>query len=384
MKFVDEATIRVQAGKGGDGCMSFYHGRNIPKGGPDGGDGGDGGDVNLVGHESLNTLVDLRFQPLLRAEKGKAGGSVNKKGARGEDLDVPVPVGTTIVDDETLEVIGDVTRPGERLCVASGGRMGRGNCFFKSSTNRAPRRTTKGEEGEVRRLRLQLKVIADVGLLGMPNAGKSTLISRVSASRPKIADYPFTTLTPNLGVVRAGDDGFVMADIPGLIRGASSGAGLGTQFLRHLARNRLLLHLVDVAPVDGSDPVDNVRVIEAELAAYSQGLLDRPIWIVVTKIDAGDPDDVVARLTQAYPERPVLAISAVSGAGVDPLMHRLMTYISARRELLRDDAEAAAAESQLQHRIGQDVLAHAVAMRGRQRDDSNDEDEDVEVIYRSE
>ena len=382
MKFVDEVTVRVHAGKGGDGCMSFYRGRHIAKGGPDGGDGGDGGDVALVGHASLNTLVDLRFQPLLRAEAGKAGGSANKKGATGACLEVPVPVGTTVIDDETLEVMGDVTEPGQRLIVASGGRMGRGNTFFKSSTNRAPRRTTKGETGEVRRVRLQLKVIADVGLLGLPNAGKSTLISAVSASRPKIADYPFTTLTPSLGVVQRGDDGFVMADIPGLIRGASQGAGLGTQFLRHLARNRLLLHLVEAFPLDGSDPVDNVRVIEAELSAYSAALLERPIWIAVTKCDAGDHIPVVERMREALPGRSIVAISAVTGEGVDSLLDALMSEVHAHREAMAD-ATRAEREQDLQMRIAADVLRHAVVERARREDDADVDDEgEIEVIYR--
>ena len=244
MKFVDEVTIRVQAGKGGDGCLSFFRGRNNPRGGPDGGDGGNGGSVFLVGHTSLNTLVDLRFQPLIQAEYGRAGGSANRTGANGTDVNVAVPIGTTVIDDETLEVVGDITDTEDVLCVARGGHFGRGNAFFKSSTNRAPRRTTRGEAGDTRILRLQLKVVADVGLLGLPNAGKSTLISRISASRPKIADYPFTTLIPNLGVVRVAEDAnFVVADIPGLVPGASGGAGLGMRFLRHLVRTRLLLHM---------------------------------------------------------------------------------------------------------------------------------------------
>ncbi|MFU8817487.1 MAG: GTPase ObgE, partial [Pseudomonadales bacterium] len=247
MQFIDEASIRVEAGKGGNGCLSFRREKYIAKGGPDGGDGGDGGDVILVADHALNTLVDFRFQPLYRAQHGQPGSGRNKTGARGQDSRVRVPVGTSVVDEETLETLGDLTEEGDELLVAHGGRRGLGNTRFKSSTNRAPRRTIPGAPGEVRQLRLQLKLIADVGLLGMPNAGKSTLISSVSAARPKVADYPFTTLTPSLGVVKrpGRDASLVMADIPGLIRGAAEGAGLGVQFLRHLARTRILLHLVE-------------------------------------------------------------------------------------------------------------------------------------------
>ncbi|MED5555927.1 MAG: Obg family GTPase CgtA, partial [Pseudomonadota bacterium] len=320
MKFVDEVTIRVQAGKGGNGCLSFFRGRNIARGGPDGGNGGNGGSVFLVGHKSLNTLVDLRFQPLIRAEHGSAGGSANRTGRNGADLIVAVPIGTTIIDDETLEVVGDITDPEDSFCVARGGQFGRGNVFFKSSTNRSPRRTTKGDPGDTRMLRLQLKVIADVGLLGLPNAGKSTLISRISASRPKIADYPFTTLIPNLGVVRVAEDAnFVVADIPGLVPGASQGAGLGMRFLRHLVRTRLLLHLVDIMPVDGSDPIANARAIEQELSEFSPLFMEIPIWTVVTKTDliAENAEKQLVRLVgEAFPDRPCYAISAVTGDGI--------------------------------------------------------------------
>ena len=270
MKFVDEATIKVEAGRGGNGCLSFRREKYIEKGGPDGGDGGDGGSIYLVADDALNTLVDFRFQPNYRAEKGEHGKGSDRTGAGGKDLHVRVPLGTSVYDDETEAYLGDVSEAGDVLLVARGGKHGLGNVRFKSSTNRAPRQTTPGEPGELRQLRLELKLIADVGLLGMPNAGKSTLISAVSAARPKVADYPFTTLTPNLGVVRLDhEQSFVIADIPGLIEGAADGAGLGVQFLKHLARTRLLLHLVDVAPIDGTDPVENCRKIEAELARYS-------------------------------------------------------------------------------------------------------------------
>ena len=286
MKFVDEAVIEVYAGNGGDGALSFLRSRNLPRGGPDGGNGGNGGAVNLVGDPALNTLVDFRFAPRYRAENGTNGGSREKTGANGQTLNVRVPVGTTILDEETRSTIGDVARAGEVVLVAKGGERGFGNAHFKSSTNRAPRHTKPGSAGEQRRLRLTLKVVADAGLLGMPNAGKSTLISRVSASKPKVADYPFTTLTPNLGVVRVGQDAsFVMADLPGLIPGASQGIGLGFRFLKHLSRARLLLHLVDMAPVDGSDPVANAHAIEAELFAYSDVFREREIWMVATKMD---------------------------------------------------------------------------------------------------
>ena len=274
MQFVDEAIIFVQAGKGGAGALSFHRARNLPRGGPDGGNGGNGGNVYLVGDQALNTLVDFRFMPRCQADNGRPGGSRGKKGASGPDLAVRVPVGTAVADADTRGSLGDVDAPGARMLVARGGHRGLGNAHFKSSTNRAPRHTTPGTPGEQRRLRLELRVIADVGLLGMPNAGKSTLISRVSAAKPKVAPYPFTTLTPNLGTVRLGHDSFVMADVPGLVPGAATGAGLGLRFLKHLSRTRLLLHLVDSTPLMG-DPLDNARRIEAELFAFSDAFRDR-------------------------------------------------------------------------------------------------------------
>ena len=290
MKFVDEASVSIEAGKGGDGCLSFRREKYIEKGGPDGGDGGDGGSVYLIGHESLNTLVDFRFQPNYRAEKGQPGSGKDKSGAKGEDMYIRVPCGTSVFDETTDIFLGDINDQGEILLVALAGKKGLGNTRFKSSTNRAPRQTTKGEPGESRKLRLELKLIADVGLLGIPNAGKSTLISKVSAARPKIADYPFTTLVPNLGVVRLDDEkSFVMADIPGLIGGAADGAGLGVQFLKHLSRTRLLLHLVDLAPFDESDPVENFHTIERELKRYSEGIANKKRRIVFTKADLLGP-----------------------------------------------------------------------------------------------
>jgi GTPase len=394
MQFIDEASIRVEAGKGGNGCMSFRREKYIPKGGPDGGDGGIGGDVVLVADYALNTLVDFRFQPLYRAQHGQAGSGRNRTGAAGQSMRVRVPVGTSVVDEETLETLGDLTEEGQELLVARGGRHGLGNTRFKSSTNRAPRRTTPGEPGEVRLLRLQLKLIADVGLLGMPNAGKSTLVSSVSAARPKIADYPFTTLIPSLGVVKqpGRDTSLVMADIPGLIRGAASGAGLGVQFLRHVARTRILLHLVEAKPTDGSDPVDNARAIEAELLAYSPALAMRPLWMALTKVDLLDDDervDQLAALQAAFPGRRLFAVSAVTRAGLDPLVHALLDAVEEHRRALREDEAFAAAEADLESRISDDVLQSALAKRPAigsdltpdDDDDEDDDDHDVEVVY---
>ncbi|MCH2337628.1 MAG: Obg family GTPase CgtA [Pseudomonadales bacterium] len=385
MKFVDEVTIRVQAGKGGDGCLSFFRGRNNPRGGPDGGDGGNGGSVFLVGHTSLNTLVDLRFQPLIQAEYGRAGGSANRTGANGTDVNVAVPIGTTVIDDETLEVVGDITDTEDVLCVARGGHFGRGNAFFKSSTNRAPRRTTSGEAGDTRILRLQLKVVADVGLLGLPNAGKSTLISRISASRPKIADYPFTTLIPNLGVVRVAEDAnFVVADIPGLVPGASGGAGLGMRFLRHLVRTRLLLHMVDIEPLDGSDPVANAKAIESELSQFSPLFSDIPIWTLATKMDVVAEEqgqEVVKRLAEAFPGRPCYAISAVTGVGIDFLVNKLMQHVTDWRESLASDPALDERDRGLEARLTKDVLNQALRSSAT-GDRRAVRDPKVEVLYR--
>ena len=284
MKFVDEATIRVFAGDGGNGVASFRREKYVPFGGPDGGDGGKGGDVWLIGDEGLNTLIDFRHSRSLRAQRGSNGAGRQCSGKGGEDCSARVPIGTLVYDEETGELIGDVVADGQRLMVARGGDGGRGNIHFKSSTNRAPRQFTHGTPGEQRMLRLELKVLADVGLLGFPNAGKSTLISAISAARPKVADYPFTTLYPNLGVVRVeADRSFVVADIPGVIEGAAEGAGLGIQFLKHVQRSRLLLHLVEMLPMDGTSPADQVRQIENELQSFSPELAARPRWLVLSK-----------------------------------------------------------------------------------------------------
>ncbi len=286
MKFVDEVSIHVKAGDGGNGLMSFRREKFIEKGGPNGGDGGDGGSIYLEADVNLNTLVDYRYTRRFDAQRGENGGSKDCTGAKGDDLILPVPVGTTVIDANTQEIIGDLTEPGQRLMVAQGGWHGLGNTRFKSSTNRAPRQTTPGKPGEARDLKLELKVLADVGLLGLPNAGKSTFIRAVSAAKPKVADYPFTTLVPNLGVVSVGRyKSFVVADIPGLIEGAAEGAGLGIRFLKHLARTRILLHLVDMAPLDESDPADAAEVIVRELGRFSPALTERERWLVLNKMD---------------------------------------------------------------------------------------------------
>jgi GTP-binding protein len=330
MKFVDEATIKVQAGNGGRGMVSFRREKFIPFGGPDGGDGGTGGSVWVVAKQGLNTLADFRYQRSFKAGNGEPGGSADCSGRGGGDLEVAVPVGTVIHDTDTEETLGDLTHDGERLLVARGGKGGLGNQHFKSSTNRTPRRATPGYPGERRELRLELKLLADVGLLGLPNAGKSTLISAVSAARPRIADYPFTTLHPNLGVVYVGEHkSFVMADIPGVIEGAAEGAGLGLQFLRHLQRTRLLLHLVDIAPPDpAADPVKDARVIVAELKRFSAELAARERWLVLNKTDLMMPDEADKRCREIVRrlrfKGPVFRISGATRDGTRELCQAVM------------------------------------------------------------
>ncbi|OES67338.1 GTPase ObgE, partial [Pseudomonas aeruginosa] len=336
MKFVDEVSIHVKAGDGGNGLMSFRREKFIEKGGPNGGDGGDGGSIYLEADVNLNTLVDYRYTRRFDAQRGENGGSKDCTGAKGDDLVLPVPVGTTVIDANTQEIIGDLTEPGQRLMVAQGGWHGLGNTRFKSSTNRAPRQTTPGKPGEARDLKLELKVLADVGLLGLPNAGKSTFIRAVSAAKPKVADYPFTTLVPNLGVVSVGRyKSFVVADIPGLIEGAAEGAGLGIRFLKHLARTRILLHLVDMAPLDESDPADAAEVIVRELGRFSPALTERERWLVLNKMDQIlDPAEREAR-KQAVIERlgwegPVYVISALERDGTEALSQDIMRYLDER------------------------------------------------------
>jgi len=330
MKFVDEARIRVEAGNGGDGVVSFRREKFIPMGGPDGGDGGRGGDVVLEANSGLNTLADFRFTTTFRAAHGGRGAGKQCTGRSGEDLVVQVPLGTVVTDTDSGDVIGDLTRVGERLLVARGGKGGFGNTHFKSSTNRAPRRSTPGGSGEQRELSLELQVLADVGLLGLPNAGKSTLLRAVSEARPKVADYPFTTLHPHLGVVRVGPErSFVMADIPGLIEGAAEGAGLGIRFLRHLARTHILLHLVDVAPVDpDAEPVKAVKALAAELKKFSNALAKRERWLVLNKIDLLAADEREARIREILKglrwKGPVFTVSAATGEGCRELTASLM------------------------------------------------------------
>lgn len=338
MKFVDEAQIRVEAGDGGNGKVSFRREKYIPLGGPNGGDGGDGGSVYLVATENVNTLVDFRYQSVHRAQRGENGGSQDCTGRKGEDCFVAVPPGTIVYEANTGEKIGDLTAPGQQLLVARGGFHGLGNTRFKSSINRAPKQSSKGSPGEHRMLRLELMLIADVGLLGMPNAGKSSLIRSVSSARPKVADYPFTTLHPNLGVVRIDEmRSFVIADIPGVIEGAADGAGLGLQFLKHLSRTGLLLHVVDIAPYQSDEtPVAAARKIIRELEKWSDELADKPRWLVLNKIDHLPEDEVAAHCQAIVDELawtgPVFHISALKQIGTQALMYAIMDFLDARRQ----------------------------------------------------
>jgi len=332
MKFIDEAKIEVHAGKGGDGSAAFRRERSVPRGGPSGGDGGRGGSVWVVADRNLNTLIDYRYARIHRAENGDGGHGSEKYGRGGRDIELRVPVGTIVRDAATGETLADLARDGERALLARGGRGGLGNVHFKSSVNRAPRQFTRGEPGESHELALELRVLADVGLLGLPNAGKSTLVRAVSSARPKVADYPFTTLNPSLGVVRvAPEASFVIADIPGLIEGAAEGAGLGHQFLRHLARTRLLLHVVDIAPPDPeADPAKDARALVRELRKYDEALYRKPRWLVFNKIDAvPDADARSARLLRALRWRgPWFAISALSGAGCRELCQAAYGFLA--------------------------------------------------------
>ena len=395
MKFVDEATIEVTAGKGGNGCVSFRREKFVPRGGPDGGDGGDGGSVYMEGDDALNTMIDYRYTRRFHAESGEAGRGRNCSGKSGNDLVLPVPLGTTVLDEVSGEVLGDIRKDGERLLVAQGGFHGLGNTRYKSSINRAPRQNSPGTEGESRQLKLELKVLADVGLLGLPNAGKSTLIRAVSAATPKVADYPFTTLIPNLGVVKVDAyRSFVVADIPGLMEGASEGAGLGIRFLKHLTRNRVLLHLVDVAPLDGGDPAEAACAVIRELEAFSPTLAQRPRWLVLNKTDLMDE----ATLSQSRDRivdaigwsGPVYSVSAVAGRGTERLCGDLMTFLEAQQVLFRDDPEAADKERFAQEQMQQEArdriaalqVARTEARQTRAGNAAAEDDGDVEVEYR--
>lgn len=395
MKFVDEATIEVTAGKGGNGCVSFRREKYVPRGGPDGGDGGDGASIYLEGNDALNTMIDYRYTRRFRADNGESGRGRNCSGKSGEDLVLPVPLGTTIVDDDSGEVLGDIREPGERLLVAQGGFHGLGNTRYKSSINRAPRQSSPGSEGESRKLKLELKVLADVGLLGLPNAGKSTFIRAVSAATPKVADYPFTTLIPSLGVVKVdAHRSFVAADIPGLIEGASEGAGLGIRFLKHLTRNRVLLHMVDVAPIDGSDPAESACSVVRELERFSPALAARPRWLILNKIDLLDAASVTEcreRVVAALRwEGPVYEISAVAGRHTAVLCGDLMTHLESQAETLRSDPDAAAAEHAAQEQMQREARERIAALqaakaeaRARTRDGVEDDDAEMEVEYRN-
>jgi GTP-binding protein len=334
MKFVDEARIEVQAGRGGDGCASFRREKFIPKGGPDGGDGGRGGSVWAVADHNINTLIEYRYQRRIAAGNGEHGRGSDCYGASGEDVELRVPVGTVVIDEESGHALADLARSGQRALIAKGGAGGLGNLHFKSSTNRAPRQKTPGQPGEHRLLRLELKVLADVGLLGFPNAGKSTLISAVSNARPKVADYPFTTLHPHLGVVRVdGNSSFVIADVPGLIEGAAEGAGLGHRFLRHLSRTRLLLHVVDIAPIDEhADPVRQARALVGELRKFDPAVARKPRWIVLNKIDLVDPgrrEQIAAEFRRRLRTKaPLFLVSAATGEGCRELVYAVARYLS--------------------------------------------------------
>jgi GTP-binding protein len=347
MKFVDEASILVAAGNGGNGSASFRREKYVPFGGPDGGDGGRGGSVFLEGESGLNTLVDFRHKRKYKAQNGQGGSGRNMTGKSGEDIVIRVPLGTIVKDEESGDIVGEVTEQGQRLLVAKGGKGGLGNVHFKSSTNRAPRQTVPATPGEARQLSLELKVLADVGLLGFPNAGKSTLITAVSAARPKVADYPFTTLYPNLGVVRIDiERSFVIADIPGLIEGAAEGTGLGIQFLKHLQRTRLLLHLVDLAPLAlDVDPVSQVKQLEEEMQKFDAGLMDKPRWLVFTKADLMPPEEAQTKAEEVVAalewEEPWVLISSVTQSGTDELMQQVSTKL----ELIESEEAVVQAES---------------------------------------
>ncbi|TKB46912.1 Obg family GTPase CgtA [Thalassotalea mangrovi] len=385
MKFVDEVEIRVEAGDGGNGCVSFRREKYVEFGGPDGGDGGDGGDVYLIADENLNTLIDYRFERFHSATRGENGKSRNCTGKGGDDLILKVPVGTRAIDMDTGEQVGDLTHHKQKLMVAKGGWHGLGNTRFKSSTNRAPRQKTNGTPGEIRNLKLELLLLADVGLLGLPNAGKSTLIRSVSAAKPKVADYPFTTLVPNLGVVRLNAQrSFVIADIPGLIEGASDGTGLGIRFLKHLERCRVLLHLVDVLPADESDPAENAMTIVKELEQYSEELAQKPRWLVFNKMDLlleDEAKEVKDRVIEALDwDGEVIEISAFNRDGTKELTEKLMNFI----ETLPSVEETLEEEKEVEFKWD---TYHKDTISEYEDDDLDDDDwdeddYDVEVEYR--
>ncbi|MDV5172425.1 Obg family GTPase CgtA [Photobacterium rosenbergii] len=392
MKFVDEAVIRADAGDGGNGTVSFRTEKYVPKGGPDGGDGGDGGDVYLLADENLNTLIDYRFVKFYAAERGENGRGGNCTGKRGADKVLSVPVGTRAVDEETGEVIADLTQHGMKVMVAKGGFHGLGNTRFKSSVNRAPRQKTMGTKGEVRHLRLELLLLADVGMLGLPNAGKSTFIRSVSAAKPKVADYPFTTLVPSLGVVRVDSDrSFVVADIPGLIEGAADGAGLGIRFLKHLERCRVLLHMIDLLPADGSDPIENAFTIINELNQYSEKLTNKPRWLVFNKVDLMPEEEAQEKIEEILDalawDEGYYCISALNRMGTKELTYDLMRQIESMPAVDFEYDEEESEEKKVEFKWDD---YHEQQIKNAEKsddddddwDDWNEDDYDVEIIYK--
>ena len=387
MKFIDEALVRIEAGDGGNGCVSFRREKFIPKGGPDGGDGGDGGDVYLVADENLNTLIDYRFEKHYFAERGQNGRGSNCTGRRGKDITLRVPVGTRAIDNDTQEILGDLTKNGQKMLIAKGGFHGLGNSRFKSSVNRTPRQKTMGTPGEKRDVQLELMLLADVGMLGLPNAGKSTFIRSISAAKPKVADYPFTTLIPSLGVARVDNNrSFVVADIPGLIEGAADGAGLGIRFLKHLERCRVLIHLVDLVPVDGSDPADNIAIIEAELAQYSEKLAEKPRWLVFNKIDATleeERQEIIDGILERLGwDEGYYQISAATGENVPELCREIMDFIEKaprEEEVVEVENEEVKFKWDDYH---QEALAEAWDDDDWDDDWSEEDEEGVEIIYK--
>lgn len=397
MRFIDEAVVTIKAGDGGNGIVSFRREKFVPKGGPDGGDGGKGGDVYAIGDDNTNTLVDYRYTRRHEAGRGQNGGAKNCTGKGGADVYLRVPIGTTLIDDETQEVIGDITKKDERVLIAKGGEGGLGNTHFKSSTNQAPRKAMPGFAGQMRVVKLELKVVADVGLIGLPNAGKSTLIRQVSGARPKVADYPFTTLVPNLGVVDVGThQSFVMADIPGLIEGAADGAGLGIRFLKHVARCRRLLHLVDVMPIDQSDPVANARIVLGELERFSIALASLPQILVLNKVDLlpqGKADAICADIISRLNWRgQVFLLSGATGHNVEALKYHLMQEIEEEQTAELEDeqmhAKRLAHFARLEEEVRAATAAQKEAYRAARRamregvsEEVDDDCDDVEIIY---